>query len=108
MANQSIDPTGELPWRSRLLNMVEEVYSGTAGLPHGAIRGTFSTLDHLRAVGAEQEEVGHVEQIAVGLHHLQALCGTAGADSFPARAARRAIRRSTLAWLQQVRVADLA
>ncbi|HEU0045355.1 hypothetical protein [Sphingomonas sp.] len=108
MSNQPNYPTDELPWRSRLLHLVDEVYSGTAGLPQGAIKGAFSTLDQLRAAGAAQADVSHVERVAVELHHLQALCGTAGADSFPARAARRGIRRSTLDWLQQTRVADLA
>lgn len=95
-------------WRLRLLTLVEEVYSGAGGLPHGALRWAFSTLDDLRANGAQPSDLGHVEQLAVRLHQLQAVVGTAGGDSKPARGVRHAIRQIALRWLQDTRVADLA
>ena len=94
--------------RSRVLNVVDEVYSGDAGLPWGAQKTVFSALDYLRSAEGGEDDLRHLEPIAVGLHHLQALCGTAGGSSFAARATRHAIRRTTVDWLQQTRVADLA
>lgn len=95
-------------WRGRVLGVVDDVYSSETALPWGALRMLFATLDHLRSTGGAEQDVKHVERVAVSLHHLQALCSTAGSKSYAARDARRAIRRSTLDWLQQTRVAELA
>jgi hypothetical protein len=98
----------QLGWRHRILEIVDDVYSGDSGLPYGTLKTVFSTLDFLQSRGGRHSDLAHVERLAVGLHQIQALCGTAGAKSAEARATRRAIRRSTIEWLQHTRVNDLA